>query len=276
MMSARDDERVTVAVVPDDLTVFAFSDAHGEISQLREALEAAAVVDAAGRWAAAPRTAIIGVGDFIDRGEDSAGVVEYVRGLADEATAVGDGSRVVTTIGNHEQLLLCAMRGDRDSLDTWLYNGGEATLRSFGVSLRGDPAGALSALEERAPWLRSWLEGLPDAARWRDVLFVHGGLVPDVGIDDWDHEKWGHLWIRGPWADISRGMGMDDPRYAEYRSAGIRRVVYGHTPAEEITIIHGREAVGIDTAAVFGGTLTVIRVPVAGPFSPDDIATRGM
>jgi hypothetical protein len=46
---------------------------------------------------------------------------------------------------------------------------------------RRDHVAALAALEERAPWLRSWLERLPDAARWRDVLFVHGGLVPAAG-----------------------------------------------------------------------------------------------
>ena len=70
--------------VPDDWTVWAFSDTHGVTSGLLAALRAAGIVDEALHWAAPPRTALVGCGDYLDRGVD-------VRGLVRPAAAAGGG-----------------------------------------------------------------------------------------------------------------------------------------------------------------------------------------
>ncbi len=204
-----DTDRVRLQTIPSVLTVYAFSDPHGQLSMLKESLRTAGILDGAGHWAAPPKTALVGLGDYIDRGEDPAGVVGLLRRLAEEATSVGDGSRVVMTLGNHEQMLLCGLRGDRGNWRNWIANGGRATLASFDVPESLTMVEGAAALEAKAPWLRAWLEGLPDAARWRDVLFVHAGLVPDVAIEGWEHVEWRHLWVRNEW-DATRGYGLDD------------------------------------------------------------------
>src|SRR3954447_3682763 len=75
--------------VPDDWTVWAFSDPHGVASGLEPALVEAGVVDGSLRWAAPPETALVGCGDYLDRGLESRRVVELLRRLEVEAAEAG-------------------------------------------------------------------------------------------------------------------------------------------------------------------------------------------
>ena len=233
--------------LPDDWAVWAVSDVHGVTSGFVSALQQARIVDHEVRWIAPPRTALVGCGDYLDRGGDIAGLVALLRRLQDEAAA--GGGAVVLARGNHEVMPLMAAEGTHEWLETWLEYGGRQTVTSFGCSV-SDPAHAtemLADIERCAPWLLEWLGNLPQAVRWRDVLFVHGGLAPEHSLDDLGITTDEHLWVRSGFFDTPWDSGAFDA----YREAGIERVVFGHTPQWDGPAFHheGR-SLGIDTNAV--------------------------
>jgi hypothetical protein len=82
-------------------------------------------------------------------------------------------------------------------------------------------------------------------ARWRDVLLVHGGPVPFQDLDAFEHSA-ERLWIRGAFYDSPAPFPAAD-EWATYREAGIRRVVFGHTPVERPTFFHDGRALNLDT-----------------------------
>ncbi len=233
--------------VPQDWTVWAFSDSHGVTSALRQALYEAGLIDRDDRWVAPPRTALIGCGDYIDRGGDIAGMVALLQKLQREAAAAG--SAALLARGNHEVMPLMAVDGAPEWLETWLEYGGRATVAAFDC----DPAEPLVAadvidrLQGCAPDLFDWLGSLPHAVRWRDILFVHGGLAPGHGPDDLGVSTDEHLWVRSGFFDTPWETGDFD----RYREAGIERVVFGHTPQwDGPTSHHEGRSLGIDTNAV--------------------------
>ena len=233
--------------VPDDWTVWAFSDTHGVTSGLLAALRAAGILDEALHWIAPPRTALVGCGDYLDRGVDVRGLVTLLRRL--QAEADGAGGTVLLARGNHEAMPLMIRDGAHEWLETWLEYGGDATMVSFGCRTEDahDARRMVAHLESGAPGLFDWLAGLPQAVRWRDVLFVHGGLPPDHHPDDLGTTTDEHLWIRSGFFDSPwESAGFD-----AYRAAGIDRVVFGHTPQwSGPTLFHEGHSLGIDTNAV--------------------------
>jgi len=107
------------------------------------------------------------LGDLIDRGPDSRGVIETILRLQK------DGFGIQPIRGNHEEMLLLAERtGVFDDLLLWLHNGGDATLKSYGVDHPKDIP--VEHLE--------FLEGLPYYRMTRQYLFVHAGL--DFSLDE--------------------------------------------------------------------------------------------
>ena len=233
--------------VPDDWTVWAFSDTHGVTSGLLAALRAAGILDEALHWVAPPRTALVGCGDYLDRGVDVRGLVALLRRL--QAEADGAGGTVLLARGNHEAMPLMIRAGAHEWLDTWLEYGGDATMASFGCRTEDahDARRMVAHLETGAPGLFGWLAGLPQAVRWRDVLFVHGGLPPHHGPDDLGTTTDEHLWIRSGFFDSP----WETPGFDAYRAAGIDRVVFGHTPQwSGPTLFHEGHSLGIDTNAV--------------------------
>lgn len=187
---------------------------------------------------ALPKTEpLVFVGDYIDRGPDSAGVIELL---------LGQRERSVFLKGNHEDMLLAHMRdGDRPHLaEAWLYrpNGGLQTLQSYGL----DEAARFSDLP---PEHQSFLSNLPLKHEGDDFVVVHAGIRLAVGgLPAQTPEDL--LWIRGDWL-----MRRD-----EWTG---KKIYYGHTPtryvhglADEAKPIHGRASLGIDTGCVYGGYLT--------------------
>ncbi|MHB8892371.1 MAG: metallophosphoesterase family protein [Candidatus Limnocylindrales bacterium] len=232
--------------MPDDWAVWAFSDPHGVATGLEAALVDSGLVDRDLRWAAAPGTALVGCGDYVDRGTDSRGVVEILRRLGDEAAAAG--GAVVLTRGNHEHLLHGLVTGAAQSFDLWLAYGGRATLESFGLGALDpvDPRASVARIEDAAPGIIGWLDALPHAVRWRDALFVHGGLVPGHGPDDLARTTLEHLWIR----ETFFGTPWRSGAFAGFEAAGIERVIFGHTPQPDGTrLFHGGRSLAIDTNA---------------------------
>ncbi|WP_110351338.1 metallophosphoesterase family protein [Methylobacterium sp. B4] len=172
---------------------------------------------------------LVFLGDYIDRGPDSARVIETLRRLQWR-----EPEGVVCLMGNHEAMLLKTLQ-EPGALDHWLMNGGTETLASY------DAAGP----EEIPGDVLDWIEALPtlheDARRW----FVHAGFRPEAEIPDPDHET--HLWIREPFLSTDHDFG--------------RHVVHGHTPQTRGGPDCRRFRTNLDTGAVYGNALT------AGVFS---------
>ncbi len=232
--------------VPDDWVVWAFADPHGVATGLEAALVAAGLLDDRLRWIAPPRTALVGCGDYLDRGADSPRVVALLRRLQDDAAAAG--GMAVFARGNHEHLLFQLAVGASDAFDVWLTYGGLATLEAYGLGDLdpADPRTTLRGLEERAPGILVWLGALPHAVRWRDVLFVHGGLPPWADLDDLGRDTEQHLWVRAEFFGTPWSSGA----FGGFEEAGVRRVVFGHTPQRTgARSYHEGRSLAIDTNA---------------------------
>ena len=233
--------------LPDEWAVWAFSDPHGVTSGLIAALREAGLVDSDSHWSAPAGTALVGCGDYIDRGGDIPGMVALLRRL--QAEAADRGGAVALARGNHEVMPLMVRRGEHEWLETWLEYGGQATVRAFGCDEAGahEPEQVIARLEGCAPGLFDWFESLVHAVRWRDVLFVHGGLAPGHGPADLGVTTDEHLWVRSGFFDTPWETG----EFERYREAGIERVVFGHTPQwDGPTFHHVGRSLGIDTNAV--------------------------
>jgi 3',5'-cyclic AMP phosphodiesterase CpdA len=240
-------DAVARARIPDDATVWAFSDIHGVRSGLLAALVQAGLADIDGAWIAPPRTALVGLGDYVDRGTDSAGLVALLASLQREAAAAG--SSVVLVRGNHEQMLADVLQGDDAWAVDWLSKGGDETVRSFGFEPdRTGLARFRDAVSLDHSELVSFvLDTLPYAV-WRDTLFVHA--APPTGIarlEDLatsDEQMWHAATFLA-----SEGIALD-PAFEPYRAAGIGRVVLGHVPQPAgPTTLHDGTAILLDTNA---------------------------
>jgi serine/threonine protein phosphatase 1 len=178
--------------------------------------------------AVAPKTddKIILLGDCIDRGPDSAGVIERVLTLCR--------THSVTTIkGNHEQMMLDA-RESHDKHADWLLNGGDATLRSY--------AGVRGRLADVPPEHWRFLEsGLVDYVETDTHIFVHANAYPDQAMAD--QPEYMLRWER---CDT----------IAPHESSKV--IVCGHTPQKSGRPMNRGYAICIDTNACRGGPLTCL------------------
>ena len=229
------------ARVPDGHRVYAVGDIHGRLDLLDE-LRQRIVEDAAG---AGMRT-VVYLGDYVDRGADSRGVVAR---LASQPLA---GFANVHLKGNHEDFMLRFLARPEVGPD-WLYNGGDATLASYEVPAPGPWAGA-PALEATCEALLAalpeshlaFLNGLALSHVAGDYLFVHAGVRPGVALEaQRPHDL---MWIRREFLEHEGDFG--------------KVVVHGHTPAQAVDVRPNR--IGIDTGAVYGGRLTAVVLEGSG------------
>ncbi len=211
--------------------IYAIGDVHGEAERLRS-LHAMIREDFEDR--PVEQALIVHLGDYIDRGPDSAGCLDQ---LAHGSPIAG--IPCCNLLGNHEKMLLDVLEHPREA-GLWLRNGGDATLRSWGIDPNSDPRGWGDRIPE--PHL-DFLRTLPPMLVAGMYLFVHAGVRPGIrlpmqSLDDM-------LWIRDGFLDWHGKMLPDAPKL---------RVVHGHTPSEEPELRPNR--LGIDTNAVRGGKLT--------------------
>ena len=220
----------------DGRRVYAVGDIHGRLDLLDVLLDKIAEDDARrGR----SDTEIIFLGDLVDRGPESAGVVERLRLLA------GHDRRLRFLTGNHEEIFLKALSGDRQSLRLLIKVGGKETLFSYGITpdeyLACDFDELLEMMRTRVPQNHiEFLEKFEDYIELGDYIFVHAGVRPDLPIAD---QRTSDLrWIRREFLESKADFG------------GV--VVHGHNVTAAIDRRPNR--IGIDTGAFASGRLTAL------------------
>lgn len=219
--------------------LYAIGDIHGCLGLLDKALEA--IERHSDGWA----TLIVTLGDYVDRGPESAGVVARLKQLQEAGKAICLG-------GNHEGLMTKALRSGH--CGHWYRSGGEATLASYKGNVPIEHI--------------QWLENLPLTFSDAHRIFVHAGLAPFVPFEEQDEETC--TWIRTAFLEAP----------AEAFPA---HVVHGHTPywqgkpdcGEPELLPHrtnldtgayetGCLAVGVFDPSVPGGPLEILRITSAG------------
>ena len=218
------------ATLPPDIRIYAIGDIHGCLEQLTR-LHAAIAEDALAR--PCPDILVVHIGDYIDRGPDSAQVIAYLCGPNPVP-----GARIVNLMGNHEDMLLTALEAESDAPATnWLDNGGREALASWRIPNKLPRAG----WQERLPPAdMDFLRGLQASHQEGPYFFAHAGIRPGVPLED--QVRHDLLWIREPFLSFKGDLGAI--------------VVHGHTPARAPVVRANR--IGIDTGAVYGGELTCV------------------
>lgn len=199
--------------------VTVLGDLHGRADLLERALASAA-------------TPVVCVGDYIDRGPDSAGVLRTLMSAPD----------VTCLMGNHEAMLL-AFLDDPAGNTAWLRHGGDTTAESFGVFPDPDPNTTATALARAiGPQMIAWLRARPRVWQSGTLVITHAGADPARSIEDQDPETflWGHR-------DFGRRARRD----------GLW-VLRGHVIVPEPVMARG--AISIDTGAWATDRLTMAHI----------------
>lgn len=222
--------------LPDGIRIYAIGDVHG-CSELLKRLEERIMLSARD---CGLNMGVIFLGDYIDRGPDSAGVIEHLSGGRFAGLPAG------FLLGNHEDILLEAL-AEPPLVREWLRWGGMATLASYGVALPNildpverDRAIAWAMSEALPPHHRAFLEKLEISLRVGDYLFVHAGIRPGRLLSK--QSRHDMLTIREPFLSSAKPLPL--------------RVVHGHSVAFEAQVTPYR--IGIDTGAYATGRLSAI------------------
>ncbi len=215
------------------LRTFVISDIHGELDLFTQLLER---IDYD-----AEHDELILLGDYIDRGPNSKGVLEKVIELQKNGAIV--------LRGNHEDMLLRAVKGDNKWSEIWLRNGGVETLESYGVSV----SEADLVFPDDDLWQKHlhFIDTLKYYYETEEAIFVHAGIDPKIPLEETPASIL--AWIR-------------EDFYSTYD--GDKTVVFGHTPTQ---ILHKDQqnndvffgtnhVIGIDGGAAFGGQLNCLNI----------------
>jgi serine/threonine protein phosphatase 1 len=190
---------------------FAVGDIHGCLDKLISLL---AKIEAA-----RPDGTVVFLGDYIDRGPDSKGVIDLIMAGPSKPSW-----KWIALKGNHEDMMVGAIDGDYDP-EWWIGNGGSQTIASYGD--KPDPAHI------------EWARNLPLRDTDGHRVFVHAGMDGTISFEDQTEKEM--LWSRKP------------PHYSgDYWG---KHLVHGHTPALTNPVTIGNRT-NVDSGAVFGGNLS--------------------
>jgi serine/threonine protein phosphatase 1 len=203
--------------------IFAVGDIHGCLSKLEEMMSLLEInpVD----------DTLVFVGDYIDRGPDARGVVDFILTIKKAI------NNVICLRGNHEQLLLDYYLR-KINRKFFLSNGGMSTLLSYGLT------GTISDNKTKLPESHlQFFTTLYPYYETDDYIFVHAGLLPGIPLEQQDIDD--ILWIRDEFIASTYDFG--------------KVVVFGHTILSAPLVAVNK--IGIDTGAVYGGKLTCVELP---------------
>jgi serine/threonine protein phosphatase 1 len=184
---------------------------------------------------------IVFLGDLIDRGPSSRDVIRHLRDRPPEF------AQLYLLKGNHEEMMLRALRGEPHLIRDWLKHGGDTCARSYGL----DPARLLTEDTETLAHLLAghvpaedldFLETCIDQVRFGDYLLVHAGVRPGVALAQQSGRDL--RWIRGEFLETAQDLGAV--------------IVHGHTITETVTEKANR--IGVDTGAYRTGILSAVRL----------------
>jgi len=201
--------------------IFIIGDIHGCLDMLKRLMDKIA-------WSP-DKDRLIFLGDYIDRGEDPKGVVDYILGFMEQS------SRVECLKGNHEAMLLDFLTG-RDRF-MFIINGGWKTLESYGM-YESEEGGSAIPAEHRA-----FYESLKLYIELEDYYVVHAGFKPGLALKKQTEDEM--LWIRKSFVSSDFDFG--------------KKIIFGHTPFKEPLVMKNK--IGLDTGAVYGNRLTCLELP---------------
>ncbi|WP_448502804.1 metallophosphoesterase family protein [Sphingomonas sp.] len=228
-----------VPAVPPGRRIYAIGDIHGRLDLL-DGLLARIADDESARGN--PSGELIFLGDLIDRGPQSAQVIDRLIALKAERPS----TRFL--LGNHEEVFLSALEGDNKVMRFFDRIGGAETILSYGISREEYEAADYAELgvmfRQKVPaGHRAFLGSFENMIVEGDYVFVHAGIRPGVSLDQ---QKNSDLrWIREDFLDRRRGAPLPG-----------KTVVYGHTIGREVDMRPG--SIGIDTGAYCFGVLTAM------------------
>jgi serine/threonine protein phosphatase 1 len=205
----------------DYVDTYVVADVHGMQDKLLDLLERIPIC--------VEDDTMVFLGDYVDRGPNSRGVLDTILGLMES------GLRVICLRGNHECMWEDYLK-DREAL-LFLYNGGVATLKSYH---QYPAAGPEVVLPDRH---RLFLAELQPYHEMEEFILVHAGLRPGIPLQQQQPNDL--YWIRNEFIFSDYDFG--------------KTVVFGHTPFSQPFM--GRKRIGIDTGAVYGNRLTCVRLP---------------
>ena len=223
---------------------YAIGDIHGHLSKLEEVHD---WIEKDRAQNAEAGSQVVHLGDLVDRGPDSAGVIAFLQ------SGIIDGQPWVVLKGNHDRMFAGfvdnpryrdpGLRSELPWLDPRL--GGAATLASFGVDV-ADPARIQDihseAIRKVPAAALTFLRDLPTYHTSQQVIFVHAGIRPGIPLMDQSEDDL--LWIRTGFLDDLRDHGA--------------LIVHGHTAIRTAT--HHGNRVNIDSSAAYGGPLTAVAI----------------
>ncbi len=209
---------------------FAIGDIHGCAEELKTLLH---------KLDLGPNSTILFLGDYVDRGPDSKGVIETILDLSQIY-------KVITLKGNHEWLFSQYLANPDDPLasSNFILNGGSNTLASYSED----------GLGYQIPYShRAFLAGLQVCHSTESHFYVHAGVPPGFEFSGEIDAKTAHqfLWIRSAFLDST----VQWPKI----------VVHGHTPVSNPEILPNR--INLDTGCVFGRRLTAMNMVTGELFS---------
>ena len=211
--------------------IYAIGDIHGCLSALKELI---------GQLPLKSEDELVFLGDYIDRGPESKGVLDYL--------LVNQKPNWRFLRGNHEQMLL-EWLGTPNSLAAanWLLNGGHQTLQSYVPKEKLDEVrgeGAHILLQSYIPHTHvEFLNALPLFYETSDYFFCHAGINLDKPLNAQEPDDL--LWIRRKF--------LQNPRPTP------KLVIHGHTPVDKTDV--SKDRINLDTGCVYGGVLTAIALP---------------
>jgi len=223
---------------PRGRRAYVIGDVHGRLDLLESLLQA---IEAEIEEQGPGKVLLVFLGDLIDRGPSSAGVLDRLRSYS------RPGVQPVFILGNHEEVLLRILDGETSLIEKWRLFGGAECLQSYGVdpaSLNGlSEAGALERIRQAIPQAHvEFLRSFSDTCRFGDYLFVHAGIRPEVALDE---QRQSDLrWIREPFLLDETDHGF--------------MVVHGHSISRKVQERTNR--IGIDTGAYRSGILTAMGI----------------
>lgn len=222
--------------LPKGTRVTAIGDIHGQTERLIKLMKK---VDKYREANPVENDYIIFLGDYVDRGPNSAEIIEYLntRRLKAKTSTTTE----VFLQGNHEDLLLESLTGESDRLDLWWRNGGKQTVQSY-LSFCGfndselcDDKEMMSILRDHFPKKhRKFFKKLRDCYKVGPLLFVHAGIRMDVPIKDQSPADM--HWIR----ELFLNWKGEEKDFL---------VVHGHTITPSFRPVIKKHRIGIDTGS---------------------------